>query len=73
LKVIKSAVSNLINNNEESRIQPEEVFIKEIFVNNGPSMKRVLPAPMGRAYRVRKRMCHLTVIVSTLIKKGQEE
>jgi small subunit ribosomal protein S3 len=34
-------------------------------------MKRVLPAPMGRAYRVRKRMCHLTVIVSTLIKKDR--
>jgi large subunit ribosomal protein L22 len=73
LKVIKSAVSNLINNHEELRIQPEEVFIKEIFVNNGPSIKRMLPAPMGRAYRIRKRMCHLTVVVKSINKKGQEE
>ncbi len=72
LKVIKSAVSNLINNNEEARIQPENVYIKEIFVNNGPSMKRILPAPMGRAYRVRKRMCHLTVVVATHSKSSQE-
>ncbi|MCK6603294.1 MAG: 50S ribosomal protein L22 [Ignavibacteriaceae bacterium] len=64
-KVVKSAVSNLVNNNDDQKISPENVFISRIYVDQGPTAKRIMPAPMGRAYRIRKRSCHLTVIVET--------
>lgn len=64
-KVLKSAVSNLINKEENARLEPNDLLVKEAFVNQGPTMKRISPAPMGRAYRIRKRSCHLTIIVAT--------
>ena len=64
-KVVRSAVSNLMNKDESTRIDPADLFVKEVFVNQGPTLKRISPAPMGRAYRIRKRSCHLTVVVAT--------
>ena len=64
-KVLRSAVANLINKDDSVRIEPEQLYVKEVFVNEGPTAKRVQPAPQGRAYRVRKRSCHLTVVVAT--------
>jgi large subunit ribosomal protein L22 len=64
-KVVRSAVANLMNRDDSTRIDPADLFIKEAFVNQGPTLKRISPAPMGRAYRIRKRSCHLTVIVAT--------
>ncbi len=66
-KVLRSAVSNLMNLDDSTRVEPEELFVKEIFVNSGPMLKRISPAPMGRAYRIRKRSCHLTIIVATKV------
>lgn len=63
-KVLRSAVSNLQNKVEGKRIENENIFVKTAFVNGGPSMKRVLPAPMGRAFRIKKRSNHLTIIVA---------
>ncbi len=63
-KVLRSAVSNLMNSDEATRVEPEELFVKEAFVNQGPTLKRMSPAPQGRAYRIRKRSCHLTIIVA---------
>lgn len=62
---LKSALSNLNNKAEEKEltIDDSEVIVKEVFSNAGPTMKRIQPAPMGRAFRVRKRTNHLTVIV----------
>lgn len=65
LKVLRSAVSNLINKDDSTRVEPGDMYVKEVFVNQGPTMKRISPAPMGRAYRIRKRSCHLTVVVAT--------
>jgi large subunit ribosomal protein L22 len=65
-KVIRSAISNLANFTDGKPYEPNEVRIAEIYVNQGPTMKRMLPAPMGRAYRIRKRSNHLTVVVNTL-------
>jgi hypothetical protein len=45
------------------------MFVKEVFVDGGPSMKRVLPAPMGRAYRMLKRSNHLTIVIAQKKKK----
>ena len=63
-KVVRSAVSNLQNKDEAGRVDPETLFIKEVFVDGGPGMKRMLPAPMGRAYRIVKRSNHLTIVVA---------
>jgi large subunit ribosomal protein L22 len=64
-KTLRSAVSNLINADDSTRVEPEDLFIKEAYVNVGPTLKRISPAPMGRAYRIRKRSCHLTIVVAT--------
>jgi large subunit ribosomal protein L22 len=64
-KALRSAVSNLLNKDDATRVEPEEMVVKEVFVDNGPILKRISPAPMGRAYRIRKRSCHLTVVVAT--------
>ncbi len=61
---IKSAVSNLSGKLDTGRVDEGDVFVKTIFVDGGPVLKRMLPAPQGRAFRVRKRSNHLTVIVS---------
>jgi len=64
-KVLRSAVSNLMNKDEATRMEPGDIFVKEAFVNQGPTQKRISPAPMGRAYRIRKRSCHITIVVAT--------
>lgn len=63
-KTLRSAVSNLINSEEAERVEPNDLFVKEAFVNAGPTLKRISPAPQGRAYRIRKRSCHLTIVVA---------
>ena len=64
-KVLRSAISNLMNKDDSTRVEPEDLFVKEVYVNNGPTLKRISPAPMGRAYRIRKRSCHLTIVVAS--------
>lgn len=64
-KTLRSAVSNLMSMDESTRVEPSDLVVKEAFVNAGPTLKRITPAPMGRAYRIRKRSCHLTVVVAT--------
>ena len=65
--VLKSAVANLnLKLKEEGpTAKNEEILIKAAYVNQGPTLKRIQPAPMGRAYRVRKRSNHLTIVVAT--------
>ena len=60
LKVLDSAVANAGNNND---IPPEELFVSACFADEGPTMKRWRPRARGRATRIRKRTCHITVIV----------
>jgi large subunit ribosomal protein L22 len=64
-KVLRSAVSNLLNKDDSAKIDASQLVVKEAYVNQGPSIKRISPAPMGRAYRIRKRSCHLTIVVAT--------
>ena len=64
-KVLRSAVANLFNKDEEANFDPADLYVKEVYVNQGPTLKRILPAPMGRAYRIRKRSNHLTIVVAT--------
>ncbi|MCS6808462.1 MAG: 50S ribosomal protein L22 [Candidatus Kapabacteria bacterium] len=62
-KVLRSAYANLENKNENARFDMKNTIIKTAFVNGGPMLRRISPAPMGRAYRIRKRMNHVTIVV----------
>lgn len=59
-KLLKSAVANAENNNNMNK---DNLYVAECFAGNGPIMKRVHPRAQGRAYRILKRMCHITVIL----------
>ena len=65
-KLVMSAVNNWQQKNEGKRIEDSQLFIKEIFVDEGTMLKRVQPAPQGRAHRIRKRSNHVTVVVDTI-------
>ncbi|MBI5968988.1 MAG: 50S ribosomal protein L22 [Deltaproteobacteria bacterium] len=60
-KVVRSALANARQNKS---IDVDTLFIKTIFVNQGPTLKRFRARPMGRAARIRKRTCHITVVLS---------
>lgn len=68
-KVIKSAAANLRDKFQEERFDDQDLVIKTIFVDEGVTLKRIQPAPQGRAHRINKRSCHITVVVA----KRQEE
>lgn len=63
-KVLRSAVANLYNKDEDAQYDTSEIIVKEAYVDQGPTLKRIQPAPMGRAYRIRKRTNHLTIVVA---------
>ncbi len=65
-KLLKSAINNWQQKND-ARPEDNELVVKEIFVNQGRSLKRFLPAPQGRAYRIRKRSNHVTVKVDSKV------
>ncbi len=70
-KVLRSAVSNLQNQDEGGRVDPEDMVVKRVTVDGGMTMKRISPAPMGRAYRIRKRSNHITVVVEAVAQKKE--
>ncbi|WP_017732361.1 50S ribosomal protein L22 [Nafulsella turpanensis] len=64
-KLLISAISNWQNKYEEERLEEANLFIKEIRVDSGRILKRLRPAPQGRAHRIRKRSNHVTVVVAS--------
>lgn len=66
-KLLLSAVSNWQAKNEGQRIEEANLYIKEVFVDSARMMKRVQPAPQGRAHRIRKRSNHVTLIVDSRV------
>ncbi len=62
-KLLRSAISNWEQKNEGTNAADSSLLVKTIFVDGGRVLKRMLPAPQGRAYRVRKRSNHVTLIV----------
>ena len=64
-KTIRSAVANLMQNDETNDIDPDLIKIKEAYVNQGPVMKRFRAASMGRASKLRRPTSHLTIILTT--------
>ncbi|MGA2274894.1 MAG: 50S ribosomal protein L22 [Bryobacteraceae bacterium] len=61
-KVLQSAIANAQNLNED--VDVDRLYVSEAKVNEGPRMKRVRPAPMGRAYRYQRRMAHIVIRVA---------
>jgi large subunit ribosomal protein L22 len=61
-KVLRSAISNA--EGKGSDVDVDKLYVKEAYVNDGPRAKRLRPAPMGRAYRIQRRMAHIVVKVS---------
>ncbi len=72
-KLIKSALANWQAKNEGVRMEDSNLYIKEVAVDGGRMMKRVNPAPQGRAYRVRKRSNHVTVYLDSKVVKQETE
>jgi len=65
-KLVLSAVANWQAKNEDSDVEAASLFIKEIRVDSGTMLKRLRPAPQGRAHRIRKRSNHVTVVLGAI-------
>jgi len=63
-KVLASAVANAENN---ERLDPDSLLVAEAYVDEGPTLKRFRPRAQGRAYRIRKRTCHITIVVESVV------
>jgi large subunit ribosomal protein L22 len=61
-KVLKSAIANATSRSDD--VDVDQLIVSEAYVNEGPRMKRIRPAPMGRAYRYQRRMAHIVIKVS---------
>ena len=60
-KLLKSAIANAENNNGMSA---DNLYIEECYANKAPTMKRIRPRAQGRAYRIEKRMSHITIVLN---------
>ena len=60
-KLLESARANAENNNG---MNPDNLFVEECYANKGPTMKRIRPRAQGRAYRIEKRMSHITIVLN---------
>jgi len=65
-KLLLSAIANWQNKNEEARIEDSNLYVKEVFVDSARVLKRIQPAPQGRAHRIKKRSNHVTLILDSL-------
>ena len=59
-KLLKSAIANAENNHD---MKHENLYVAEIFANQGPTLKRIRPAAKGSAVRIRKRTSHITIVL----------
>ena len=64
-KLLLSAIANWESKNEGSNIENSKLYVKEITVDSGRMLKRIQPAPQGRAHRIRKRSNHVTIILGS--------
>ena len=69
-KLLMSAIANWQSKNEGVRIEDTNLYVKDVYVDSGRVLKRLRPAPQGRAHRIRKRSNHVTVYLES---KQQEE
>ncbi len=72
-KLLLSAIANWQNRNEDASLEDADLYVKEIRVDGGRMLKRLRPAPQGRAHRIRKRSNHVTLVIDSLIPVETEE
>lgn len=70
-KLLLSAVANWKEKNEDVRLEEANLYIKEIYVDSGRILKRLRPAPQGRAHRIRKRSNHVTIKVDSKLENQE--
>ncbi len=70
-KLLLSAISSWEAKNADVKLEEADLFVKEIFVGGGRILKRLRPAPQGRAHRVRKRSNHVTLVVDRMPAKAE--
>ena len=71
-KLLLSAIANWQNKNENAKIDESNLYVKQIFVDQARTLKRIRPAPQGIAYRIRKRSNHVTLIIDSLNKPEEK-
>jgi len=71
-KLLLSAISNWQQKNEGAKVEESGLYVKEIYVDGGRTLKRLRPAPQGRAYRIRKRSNHVTVVLGSRLEEQPE-
>ncbi len=64
-KLLLSAIANWQTKNEGSRIEESNLYVKEAYVDQSRTLKRIRPAPQGRAHRIKKRSNHVTVVIDS--------
>lgn len=62
-KLLNSAVANAENNYPDQNYKAENLYVAECYANKGSTMKRIRPRAQGRAYRIEKRMSHITIVL----------
>lgn len=65
-KLLMSAIANWEAKNKDAKLEEADLYVKEVFVDGGRILKRLRPAPQGRAHRVRKRSNHVTLVVDKM-------
>lgn len=71
-KLLRSAIANWEVKNEGKRIEESNLYIKEVAVDSARMLKRIQPAPQGRAHRIRKRSNHVTIILDSRTEPQEE-
>ena len=64
-KLLLSAISNWQNSHEDASLEDADLYVKSIMVDSGRILKRLRPAPQGRAHRIRKRSNHVTLVIAS--------
>lgn len=64
-KLVLSAIANWQEKNEGSRMEDHNLYVKSVMVDSARQLKRIRPAPQGRAHRIRKRSNHVTMVLGT--------
>lgn len=62
-KLLQSAIANAENNYPDKNYSIDKLYVAECYANKGPTMKRIQPRAQGRAYRIEKRMSHITIVL----------
>lgn len=70
-KLLLSAISNWQAKNEGARLEESNLYVKEVKVDGGRILRRIQPAPQGRAYRIRKRSNHVTLVLGSRKKETE--